>query len=262
MLRRPPLLPLVLTAVVLIGCGNEHGQVVTDTGSSSVPTSTPRPSVTASPTKKATTPSPKPTVHTAPEVTGPLADLPLDLGYPDENGDDGSAVEITAKPATRRFGVCDRTVWDPQHGASDVIGVEFRGEAEYVRGRTLVRYPDADAATAAVAAAHDAIAACSDEPDAKGQGGTTHTLTDESVGGDQSLVWTDTYYSLNNGEKQHDTGLVVYVVARVGRAVLLAYEYGEGNGTPASREQAIARSTDAERALVDRMRDAFAGAPT
>jgi hypothetical protein len=247
-------------AVVLIGCSNEHGQVAADAGSSSVPTSTPRPHLTTSPTKKPKTPSPHPTVDTVPEVSGPLADFPLDLGYPDVNGDDGSAVAITAKPATRRFEACDRTVWDPRHGATDVIGVEFRGEAEYVRGRTLVRYPDADAASAAVAAAHDAIAACSDEPDGEGQGGTTHTLTDESLGGDQSLVWTDTYYSLNNGEKQHDTGLVVYLVARVGRAVLLAYEYGEGNGTPATRAQAMTRSTHAERTLVDEMRNAAIGA--
>jgi hypothetical protein len=100
----------------------------------------------------------------------------------------------------------------------------------------------------------------STRPHADGHGqGTTHTITDDSLGGDQSFVWTDTYYSVSNGEKLHDTGLVVYSAARVGRAVLLAYDYGEGNGTSASRAQAVARSTKAQRALVERMGEVAAG---
>jgi hypothetical protein len=67
--------------------------------------------------------------------------------------------------------------------------------------------------------------------------------------------WTDTFYAVHDGEQQHDTGLVVYEVVRVGRTVLLAYEYGEGNGSPASRLQSIARSVREERALIDRMRE-------
>ena len=185
-------------------------------------------------------------------MTGPLAGFPLDRGYADENGDDGSPVEITARPATTRFGMCHRVVWDPRHGGTHRIGVEFRGEAEYFRGRTLVLYPDAGAATAAVTAARAAVAACPDEPDGNGQG-TTHTVTDESLG-DQSVVWTDTFYSVHDGERQHDTGLVVYELVRVGRSVLLGYEYGEGNGSPASREQAITRTTREGRALAERMR--------
>ena len=51
-----------------------------------------------------------------------------------------------------------------------MIGVEFRGEAEYFRGRTLVLYPDAGAATAAVTAARAAVAACPDEPDGERTG--------------------------------------------------------------------------------------------
>ena len=140
----------------------------------------------------------------------------------------------------------------PQHGSTDLIGVEFRGEAEYVRGRTLVLYPDAAAATAAVTAARAAVAACPDEPDGTGQG-TTHTVTHMSLG-DQAVVWTDTFYSVHDGERQHDTGLVVYELVRVGRTVLLGYEYGEGNGSPASREQAITRTTHEGRALAERMR--------
>jgi hypothetical protein len=47
---------------------------------------------------------------------------------------------------------------------------------------------------------------------------------------------------------------VVYELVRVGRTVLLGYEYGEGNGSSASREQAIARATREARALAERMR--------
>ena len=243
-MRRPHalLLPL-LAAAVLAGCGS--GQSVALTEASTSPQPTPSPA-------SHRTPSSARTSSTAPDVTGPLAGFPLDRGYADENGDDGSPVEITTRPATTRFGMCDRVVWDPRHGSTHRIGVEFRGEAEYFRGRTLVLYPDPGAATAAVTAARAAVAACPDEPDGNGQG-TTHTVTDESLG-DQSVVWTDTFYSVHDGEQQHDTGLVVYEVVRVGRTVLLGYEYGEGNGSPASREQAITRTTREGRALAQRMR--------
>lgn len=256
-MRRPfVVLPLLFAAPFLLtGCGSDHTSVLTDPRVSS--------SATASPTPHSTRRSrphrtPKPARATAPDVHGPLAGFPLDLGYAEENGDDGSPVEITATPATKSFGVCDRTVWDPRHGTTDVIGVEFRGEAEYVRGRTLVLYPDADAATLAVATARGAVAACPDEQDGTGDG-TTHTVAGQTLG-DQSVVWTDTFYSVHNGEQQHDTGLVVYVLARVGRAVLLGYEYGEGNGSPASRDQTLVRTAWEGQALVDRMRDLAAGA--
>ena len=104
-----------------------------------------------------------------------------------------------------------------------------------------------------ISRARTAVEACPDQPHGKRQG-TTHTVVDRSVG-QQSVVWTDTFYNVNQGEQQHDTGLVVYEVVRVGRAVLLAYEYGEGNGTPTSRRQSIARSVREERALVARMRE-------
>ena len=43
------------------------------------------------------------------------------------------------------------------------------------------------------------------------------------------------------------------VIARAGRAVLLAYEYGEGNGSEESRANGIARATQLERPVVDAM---------
>jgi hypothetical protein len=227
------LLPGLVLAVPLLlaGCGDRHPT----TAASLTP-------VPRSPT----TPSTR-TVE-----AGPLAGFPLDLGYPEHNGDDQSPVLVTARPATRAFRLCHATAWDPSDGPADVIGVRFRGEAEDSRGRTLTFYDDAGAAAAAVRRARDAVEACHDERGGHRQG-TTHTLVDRTLG-EQSVVWTDTFYNVDHGEEQHDTGLVVYEVVRVGRAVLLGYEYGEGNGTPASREQAIARSVRSEQPLVDRMR--------
>jgi hypothetical protein len=243
-LAPPPLLPLVLAAALLIGCGNRQDVAATDVDTSSMPT---RHSPHPTPTPSSPTPS------SPAGVTGPLADFPLDLGYADKNGDDGSPVEITARPATRKFGACGRNVWDPRAGTTDLIGVEFRGEAEYFRGRTLILFPNAEAATTAVTAARDAMVDCPDEPDGKGQG-TTHTVIAESLG-DQSLVWTDTFYSVQDGEQQHDTGLVVYDLVRVGRVVLLGYEYGEGNGSRATRDHAVAQTMRDGRALARRMRE-------
>jgi hypothetical protein len=248
-MRPPPLLPLLLAGALLIGCGHRQTLAATDVDVSSQPTHSPRTLGTTGPQDDRT----HPTVSPAPGMTGPLADFPLALGYAAENGDDGSPVEITSHPATRRFGVCGRTVWDPRNRTTDLIGVEFRGEAEYFRGRTLVLFPDAHAAGVAVAEARAAVTACPEEPDGQGQG-TTHTPVDDSVG-DQSLVWTDTFYSVHDGEQQHDTGLVVYVLTRVGRAVLLGYEYGEGNGSPDTRHRAVVRTVREGQALVDRMRD-------
>jgi hypothetical protein len=42
-------------------------------------------------------------------------------------------------------------------------------------------------------------------------------------------------------------------VARVGRAVLLSYEYGEGNGSEQTRLSALARAQKADRPVVDAM---------
>jgi hypothetical protein len=221
---------LLALAVLLTGCGTGAAEIVTRGDP-------PDPS------------SPSPTA----KVSGILADFPLDLGYAGTNGDDGSPVAITHAPATRRFRVCDRRVWDPRAGSDDLIGVEFRGEAEYFRGRTLVLYPDSGSAARAVTTAGHGVTACPDEPDGHGHG-TTHTMVDRPLG-DQSVVWTDTYYSLEDGEQRHDTGLVVYEMARVGRVVLLVYEYGEANGFPVSRDDAVRRTTRETRALVTRMRD-------
>ncbi len=220
-----PLVPLILAAALAAtGCGTERPGATSD----------------ATPTSTSTAAPPD-----------PLAGFPLDLGYDDENGDDHSRVEVTDQPAQTAFDLCGRLVWDPLAGTTDLIGVEWRGEAEWSRGRTLVLYPSADDAVRAVLAAREAVAGCPDEP-SEADYGSTHTVLDVPLG-DESVVWADTYWFVSDGEKLHDTGLTVHHLVRVGRAVLLAYEYGEGNGSDESRGDSIARATELERPVVRQM---------
>jgi hypothetical protein len=238
------LLPLLALALLAIGCGDERaGEVAEASGSfSAVPT-----------TELTPTTAPAPTTATPGPPTGPLAGFPLDLGYEEENGDDHSPVEVTDQPGLLAFDLCGRPVWDPHAGTTDLIGVEFRGEAEWSRGRTLVLYPSEDDAADAVSNARDAVAGCPEEPAEEGYG-TTHHLLDIPVG-DQSAVWADTYWFTSKGQHLHDTGLTVYHLVRVGRAVLGSYEYGESNGSDESRKRAISEATDAGQAVVDAMGD-------
>ncbi len=236
------LIPLVLAAALAAtGCGTER------------PGAAPEPGATFSPAPSRTpTPTPTPTPTASPGApSGPLADFPLDLGYDDENGDDHSPVEVTDQPGLRRIDLCGRLVWDPHASTTDLIGVEFRGEAEWSRGRTLVLYPSEHDAADAVTSAHDAVVGCRDA--GEDGYGTTHDVLDISLG-DQSVVWADTYWSTSEGERLHDTGLTVYHLVRVGRAVLGSYEYGEGNGSDESRERSVAEATRADRPVVDLMR--------
>ncbi len=235
------LVPLALAAVVVVGCGTERPGAAPRADRSPSSASTP----TARPTPSPEPPGPSPTA----EPPGSLAEFPLDLGYDDENGDDGSPVTVTGEPATKAFEECGRQVWDPSAGV-DTIGVEFRGEAEWSRGRTLVLHPTVGAASAAVDTAADVITSCPRD-DASDYGWVEHTGIDHGAG-DQSFGWMDRYWSAD--VDGFDTGLTVYHVVRVGRAVLLSYEYGEGNGSEQTRQSAIDRAARADRPVVDRMR--------
>jgi hypothetical protein len=228
------LVALSVAAVLMAGCGTERPGRDPDAVASSSPAST----STATSTQPA-------------EATGALDAFPLDLGYDDKNGDDHSPVVVAERPATEAFELCGVPTWDPNAGSTDVIGVEWRGEAEWSRGRTLVLYPSVDDAVAAVNAAHDALAGCPLEPGEVGYG-TAHTLLDQPMG-DQSVAWTDTYWFESKGDRLFDTGLTVYHVVRVGRALLMSYEYGEGNGSEESRTHSIERATQLERPVVSLM---------
>jgi hypothetical protein len=239
--RGTALLGLAALAFVATACGDERpGEM------------SPAPSAASSPSA----PSPS---STAPAPTGALDGFPLALGYDDRNGDDGSLVRVTTGAASAAFSLCGTPTWDPRAGATDVIGVEWRAEAEWARGRTLVLYPDTQTAAAAVSTARDAVSGCSEEPAEPGYG-STHTLLDVALG-DESVVWADTYWFSSDDEKLHGTGLTVYHLVRVGPAVLLAYEYGEGNGSEESRVDTIARATRLERPIVAAMGDLERTAP-
>jgi hypothetical protein len=230
-----------LAALVdLSGCGTERPTAVRVADAPLSPASSP--SVGTS-----TTPTP------SPEDGDPLARFPLAVGYDKENGDDHSPVVVTDRPASKGFSLCDRPVWDPRAGTVDVIGVEWRGEAEWSRGRTLALYPDDQTATEAVRAARDAIAACPMEPGQPGNG-TAHTLLDQAMG-DQSVRWADTYWFESERDRLFDTGLTVYDLVRVGRAVLLTYEYGEANGSEQTRRSALAVAERADAPVVKVMYD-------
>jgi hypothetical protein len=242
--RTFPAVLLLPVLALLLGCGAERpgerppvGAVAPSSASPSYPPTTP-----------ASTP---PADQASPEAEDALSGFPLALGYDEQNGDDASPVVVSGTPASRAFALCERQVWDPRHGTTDVLGVTYRGEAEWFRGRTLVLYPSEDAAATAVETARSAVTGCPDEP-RDAQAGSTHRLVDQPLG-DQALVWADTYYEVQDGERRHGTGLTVYHLDRVGRAVLLAYEYGEGNGSAGTRAHAVREATDAARPVVDQM---------
>jgi hypothetical protein len=228
------LVPLALAAGLLVsGCGTERptSSPVADPSSSSAPTPT------AEPTR---TPEPS------------LPEFPLAIGYDHENGDDHSPVVVTSKPGMGAYRSCDETAWDPHQGTTDLIGVHFRGEAEWARGRTLVLYPTTSDATRAVDTARASIAACPEQDFGDGYVGVT-TIYDDVRMGEQSVVWADTSGFRQDGEILFGTGLTVYHLVRVGRAVLASYEYGEGNFGSDVPSPAIDRATEADLPVVDAM---------
>jgi hypothetical protein len=236
------LVRLALAAVLALpGCGTERAdqvrEAVATTGPAPSPSDPPPPQVTATPRGTG--------------LDGPLADFPLALGLPDRNGDDLSPVTVRNVPATHAFDECGRRVWDPQRGTTDTIGVEFRGEAEWSRGRTLVLFRSPYAAIDAVDTVRDAITRCPRD-DGDDTGWTEHTLIDY-VAGDQSVGWIDRWWT--SELDGFDTGLVVYHVVRVGSAGLFTYEYGEGNGSEETRLVAFERAAEEDQPIVDAMRE-------
>ncbi|QIG44156.1 hypothetical protein G5V58_16485 [Nocardioides anomalus] len=195
----------------------------------------------AAPAREAPHPAPRP----APLVAGPLAGFDLDAGY-------GAAYRVTSRPGVARFALCGRTAWDPREGTRALVGVRAT-EPEWYRGRTLVRYRTAKAASAAVARARAAVTACPQEREADGSG-VDHTVRDDVALGEDSVAWIDRYPQEAAGGA-YDPGLTVFHVVRVGRAVLASYEYSESNATPRSRERAVDEATAADRPVVAAMAD-------
>ncbi len=218
------------------------GELPTSTPApSGTPTGTPTETPTESPTESPATPSPSapppaspsstpsappsatPTTDPTgtpetPEPTGPSepaaipADFPLDVGLPEDGGDD----DVT--PPTDDVGMdpvemCGRDVW-PAAGAagtrhlySSVVG------PEHYDGRELVVHADADAAVEAMTEVRRAARDC------------RHSA---------HQVWTvldrDTGYDTVTMGLTYDDGLgsSVFQVTRVGSARLMVQTYGEG----------------------------------
>ena len=81
---------------------------------------------------------------------------------------------------------------------------------------------------------------------------TTHTILDVPLG-DRSVVWADTYWFISDGDKLHHTGLTVYSLVSVGRAVLLAYEMHRPTGRRSPGPTASREPPRLERPVVDAM---------
>ena len=119
---------LALACLLLVGCGRATSTPVADDPEPTAPTETS-------------------------SATRPLDDFPLARGYPDTNGDDGSPVVVTDESGVAPLTFCDRPAWslDVPVAPADVVGATYTGEAEDVRGRTLVRYDDEGLAAKALA---------------------------------------------------------------------------------------------------------------
>jgi hypothetical protein len=170
----------------------------------------------------------------------PLDDFPLARGYPATNGDDGSPVRVTGESGVTDLTFCGRPGWSPT-GATDLVGTTYTGEAEDVRGRTLVRY-DGHGAAAAVDRLRDAIEACPEEE----TGGTTQVY--EVVPGDSG----DSFFVKHRYRSDYgfDTGLEVVGVRRLDDLVLLSFEYGEGGGSADSIRRSFREVVEQSGALM------------
>jgi len=219
---------VVLVAVVFAGCGE-----ATSTGSAARDR-------TPTPLLPSTTPSDEsPTGST-------LLDLPLALGYPDENGFDHTPVEVTEAPGIDDLRFCDRLGWSSSRPVRpvDLAGASYRGEAEDSRGRTVVRYPEAAIAQEALGHLREVVGACPESSD--GDYGAAHTITDREAG----FLVTTRYF----GPGGFDTGLTLYDAARVGDLVFLNWAYGEAGGSAESIHAATGEITAQTDELVLAMR--------
>jgi hypothetical protein len=172
------------------------------------PTSSP-----GSPSPPAPTSSPPSTQPTAPaEPVAIPADFPLDVGLPEDGGDD-DVTAPTDDVAMDAVEMCGRDIWPAagstgtRHLYSAVLG------PEYYDGRELVVHGDADAAVAAMSGVRRASRDCRRSA---------------------NQVWTvlarDTGYDTVTLGLTYDDGLgsSVYQVTRVGSAQLMVQTYGEG----------------------------------
>ena len=202
----------------------------------------PQPAVTdtapASPT-----PTESETPHTTPPPTLPY-DLDLAVGYPRSDGD-GTLHKTSTKPGVDTLELCKGQVaFDPHSAtAEDVMGASYSGP-EDSRARTLVTYPDAHAAADAFHASEVAEQAC----EARTKGWDIAIDTIPYTAGQDSNGIRVRYRNESGG---FDTGLTLYHVVRYRQLLLVTMEYGEGNGSPQTRDLVTMQFERADQPVVD-----------
>ncbi|WP_370246734.1 hypothetical protein [Nocardioides sp.] len=166
------------------------------------------------------------------------AGFPLAAGLPERN-DDGSPVVVGEPAGATRLRLCPEEAWSAP-AARAAATVDYAAP-EDVRTRTLLVLDTVALAQRATADLRGAISRCAedDRPD----GTVWATVEDDAAAptpGREWLVATQRYRT----DGLFDTGLTVLRVARYGRALVVSSEYGEGGGSAASIEAAIARAAD------------------
>ena len=191
---------------------------------------------------------PEPTETSVPEqpvVTEIPPDFPLDAGYPPQNGNDLSPVEVTDTAGVTAIEACGAPVWSPDDiDVLDLAGATYTGEAEDGRARTLVVYNSIERAEANVEDQIVAgITACPKDGGADG--------SEWEVRGTEDDTTVITRQFLTGGLP--NTGFDVYLVTRVANALLVDVNSGEGGGTAGSRDAAVQAALEQQADVVTAM---------
>ena len=200
------------------------------------------------PVAPTTAPTETPTESETPHTTPPPPfDIDLAAGYPASDGD-GKLHPISSKPGVDTFELCHRVAFDPHTATTgSVEGASYSGP-EDARARTLVEYADAGTSAAAFQQLHDAVLGCPVE----GMSGTD-VVTDliPYEAGQESFGIRVRYRNPDVGG--FDTGLTLYHVVRYRQLLLVTMDYGEGNGSPETRDQATRAFERADQPVVDQL---------
>jgi hypothetical protein len=206
----------------------------------------------------ATRPSPPPATSSPSPVSPTIPDdFPLAAGLPATN-EDGTPVEVTSAPGVEGVELCGETALS-YPGAADVAGTTFSAPEDH-RTRTLFLFADPAEASTALSRARGAFSACPVD-----KIGGTDQVYEPAVyrAGDEAAAFTQSYRTGG----RFDTGLTVYLLVRVGNALLVTTDYAEagGGGTESAKADFVELVGTRVQPVVEAMRvfvgdDADAGA--
>ena len=154
--------------------------------------------------------------------------------------------------APELFSVCDAYVTFGDDMLDEATVTYSAPEDE--RNRWLAVYPDADTADRALGAISSVIEGC---PVEEVKGTETVLTPFASTLGERSFAWTSRYRTGGS----FDVGLAVFQAVRVGNAVLLDTNYGEGGATTDSIGK-VARAVATDAVPVVKAMDVFAEEPS